>query len=75
MIQKAREGLEKEIDILQLVKSMRVQKMAMKRLIPAEEMIKLEERSQYFTIYPDAEGEDYRQTVEDSQIHNVRTPH
>ena len=59
-IQKARAALEKEIDVLELVKSMRFFRMAIKRLLSKDEISKLKERSQFFTIDPDDEGEIYQ---------------
>ena len=59
-IQKARAALEKEIDVLELVKSMRFFRMAIKRLLSKDEISKLKERSQFFTINPDDEGEIYQ---------------
>ena len=55
-IQKARAALDKELDVLELVKSMRFFRMAIKRLLSADEINKLKEQSQFETICPDGEA-------------------
>ena len=52
-IKKARATLEKELDVLELVKSMRFFRMAIKRLLTTEEINELNENSQFLTINPD----------------------
>jgi len=42
--------------------------MAFKRLLSADDIKKIKEKSEYLTINPDVEGDDYRSTDNDSHM-------
>ena len=53
-IQKALEALNQEIDIIELIKSRRYFKMALRHLLPPKVRMELKERSRYISVDPDA---------------------
>ena len=52
--------MDKEIDIIEIIKSRRFFKMAMRKLLSDKDRMDLKERSRYILIDPDS-GEDVKQ--------------
>ena len=55
--ERARDKLEKEINIIEIIKSRRYFNRALKVLLPKKQRMKIKERSRYIAINPDAESE------------------
>ena len=52
---KAREKLEKELNVIELIKSRRYFARALKMLVPPETRLRLREETRYLVIDPDSE--------------------
>ena len=50
--------MDKEIDIIEMIKSRRFFKLAFRELLPAAKRMELKEKSRYLMIDPDTDGED-----------------
>ena len=57
MIEKARNKLDQEINIIDIVKSRRYISMALRHLLPQRKRQELLEKSQYIKIFPSSDGE------------------
>ena len=58
MIEKARQTLEQEVNIIDIVKSRRYFQMALVNLLPQKKLEELQEKSRYFYIFPSSCDED-----------------
>ena len=62
--------MDKEIDIIEMIKSRRFFKLAFRELLPAAKRMELKEKSRYLMVDPDTDGEDMDddKIVEDESI-------
>ena len=66
-IERARKALEKEMDIIELLKSRRFYHYAFEKLLTPEQYQEMKERSEYEILEPD---ETFTESVEDSEVKN-----
>ena len=72
-INKAIKKMDKEIDIIEMIKSRRFFKLAFRELLPAKKRMELKEKSRYIMVDPDndTENENEDQKQEVMQFDNV----
>ena len=70
-IAKAIKKMDDEIDIIEMIKSRRYFKEALRKLMSAEKRMKLKEKTRYIMIDPDLDDADSAQDKESKRFNNV----